>query len=52
MLRTTSLTRASNAARRSGVSNEAASVSRVQSISPSGRAPASTSAIASRPPER
>src|SRR5882724_7285999 len=40
MLRTTSRTRASKAARRSGVSNEAASVSRLHNISPSGRASA------------
>src|SRR6185436_14077935 len=52
MLRTTSCTLASKAARRSGVSSEAASVSRLHSISPSGRAPPSTSAMASRPPER
>src|SRR6202042_1164703 len=39
-------------ARRSGVSNGPASLSRVHSTCASGRAPPSTSSMASRPPER
>ena len=52
MLFVSSLIRASRPARRSGVSMRAVSVSRVHSTSPSGRAAASTSAIAPAPPER
>ena len=52
MVAVTSLTRASSAARRSGVSKACPSVSRAHSIPASGREAPMTSAIASRPPER
>ena len=47
-----SLMRASSAARRSGVSKPPPSVSRIQSMSASGRAGRKLRSIASRPPER
>src|SRR5262249_1578753 len=48
----TAVMRASRPARRSGVSKRPVAVSRIHSISASGRAPASTSETAPLPPER